>query len=203
MDRATATLYSFRRSRRTMAVEIETSRRRFTAMEFERMAEAGIFGPEERVELIDGEILEMSPIGPGHGSCVTNATKKLILGVGDRAVVWIASSAHMALHSMPQPDLALLQPRSYWTANPRARDVMLIVEVADSSLRFDRTRKLRLYAEAGIPEYWVASVAGEWIEVCRSPQGSAYRDVRRAQRTETIAPLAFPDVVIPLAEIFG
>ena len=186
-----------------MAVQLETSRRRFTAEEFERMVEAGILGPEERVELIDGEILEMSPIGPGHGSCVANATKKLILGIGDRAVVWIGGSTHMTLHSMPQPDLALLRPRSYRTANPRAHDVVLIVEVADSSLHFDRTRKLRLYAEARVQEYWVVSVAGEWIEVYRSPEGSGYREVRRAERRETVAPLAFPDVVIPVADIFA
>lgn len=186
-----------------MAVEIETSRRRFSAAEFERMVEAGILGPEERVELIDGEILEMSPIGPGHGSCVANMNRKLVVGVGDRSLVWVGGSTHMALHSMPQPDLALLHPRSYRTANPSAHDVMLIVEVADSSLHFDRTRKLRLYAEARVQEYWIVSGAGEWIEVYRSPEGGGYRGVRRAERTDTIAPLAFPDVVIPVAEIFA
>ena len=186
-----------------MAVEVECSRRLFTADEFERMAEAGIFGEEERLELIDGEIVEMTPVGPGHGSGVACLNKRLILGVGDRAVVWIQGSARVALRSVPQPDLALLRPRSYRRANPTPEDILLVVEVADSSLRYERIRKQRLYAIAGIPEYWVASVKGEWVEVYRSPDGESYRDVRRVPSGGVIAPLSFPDVVIPVAEIFA
>jgi Uma2 family endonuclease len=186
-----------------MAVDIERSRRLFTADEFERMAEAGVFGEEERLELIDGEIVEMSPIGPGHAACVAILTKRLVIGVGDRALVWIQSAARMALRSVPQPDLALLRPRSYRKANPRPDDIVLVIEVADSSLRYDRTRKLELYASAGIGEYWVVSVADEWVEVYRSPEGHAYRESRRSHHDNTIAPLAFPDVVISVADIFA
>ena len=187
----------------TMAVDVECSRRLFTADEFERMAEAGIFGEEERLELIDGEIVEMTPVGSGHTSCVAGFNKRFVLGVGDRAVVWIQGGARVALRSVPQPDLALLRPRSYRSANPTPEDILLVVEVADSSLRYDRIRKQRLYALAGIPEYWVASVKGEWVEVYRSPEGESYRDVRRAHRGDTIAPLSFPDLVIPVADIFA
>ena len=186
-----------------MAVEIERSRRLFTADEFERMAQAGVFGEEERLELIDGEIVEMSPIGPGHAMCVSIITKEFVLGVGTRAIVWIQSAARMALRSVPQPDLALLRPRSYRRANPRPEDILLVVEVADSSLRYDRTRKLPLYASAGIAEYWVVSVEGEWLEIYRSPEGHGYRESRRLQAGDTIAPLAFPDVVISIAELFA
>lgn len=186
-----------------MAVDVECARRLFTAAEFERMVEAGVFQEDERIELIDGEIVEMTPVGPGHGASIACLTKRLILGVGERAVVWIQSGARVALRSVPQPDLALLRPRSYRRANPTPEDILLVVEVADSSLRYDRVRKQRLYATAGIQEYWVASVKGEWVEVYRTPEGDGYQDVRRMQGDGTIAPLGFPDVVIPVAEIFA
>jgi Uma2 family endonuclease len=186
-----------------MAVDVECPRRLFTADEFERMAVAGIFGEDERLELIDGEIVEMTPVGPGHGASVACLTKRLILGLEDRAVVWIQSSARVALRSVPQPDLALLRPRSYRRANPTPVDILLVVEVSDSSLRYDRVRKQRLYAAAGIPEYWVVGVEGEWVEVYRSPEAEGYRDVRRVQRDGAIAPLGFPDVAIPVAGIFA
>lgn len=186
-----------------MAVEVECARRLFTADEFERMAEAGIFGEDERIELIDGEIVEMTPVGSGHTSCIACLSKRFVLGVGDLAVVWIQGGARVALRSVPQPDLALLRPRSYRRANPTPEDIMLVVEVADSSLRYDRIRKQRLYAIAGIPEYWVAAVKGEWVEVYRSPEGESYHDVRRVHSGATIAPLSFLDIVIPVVEIFA
>jgi Uma2 family endonuclease len=188
---------------RTMAIDVECPRRLFTAEEFERMAGAGIFGPEERLELIDGEIVEMSPVGPGHGASIACLTKRFILGLGDRAVVWIQSSAVVALRSVPQPDLALLRPRSYRRANPRPDDILLVVEVADSSLRYDRRRKVGLYAVAGIQKYWVVGVEREWVEVHRAPEGQVYRDVRRVPLGDTVAPLSFPDLVIPVADIFA
>jgi Uma2 family endonuclease len=188
---------------RTMAIEVECPRRLFTADEFERMADAGVFGPEERLELIDGEIVEMSPVGSGHTSCIACLNKRLVLGVGDRAIVWIQGSARVALRSVPQPDLALLRPRSYRKANPSPEDIVLVVEVADSSLRYDRTRKMRLYAAAGIADYWVVGVQREWVEMYRTPEGEGYRDVRRVQLGDTIAPLSFPDLLIRVADIFA
>jgi Uma2 family endonuclease len=186
-----------------MAIDIECPRRRFTAKEFERMAETRIFGPEERLELIDGEILEMSPVGPGHGAALACLSKLFILGLEDRAVVWIQSSAVLAFRSVPQPDLALLRPRSYRSSNPRPADIWLIVEVADSSLRHDRQRKAQLYAAAGISEYWVVGVEDRWIEVYRTPDRDGYRDLKRVQRGETISPLSFPDLMISAHDIFA
>ena len=185
-----------------MAIEIEPSRKLFTADEFERMAQAGVFDEDQRLELIDGEIVEMTPIGPGHGAAATILDKRLVIGVGDRAFVWIQGSARVGLRSTPQPDLALLRPRSYRRANPTPEDILLIVEVADTSLRYDRTRKLRLYAAAGIPESWVVIVNDDWVEVYRAPDGEQYLDARRVHRDDTIAPLAFPDVVSGVTEIF-
>ncbi len=186
-----------------MAVETEPLRRLFTADEFERMAAAGVFREDERLELIRGEIVEVSPIGPGHGACVDILTKRFVIGVGDRAVVRVQGAARVALDSVPEPDLALLLPRSYRRANPTPRDILLVVEVAESSLRYDRTEKLQLYASAGIREYWVVSVDDEWLEVYRSPEGNGYRESRRLRRDDAIAPLTFPDVVITVAEIFA
>ena len=185
-----------------MAVDVECKRRLFTADEFERMFEAGVFDEDERLELIDGEVVEMTPVGPGHGASVACLTKRFILGLGDRAVVWIQSAARMELRSVPQPDLALLRPRSYRRASPTPEDILLVVEVADTSLRYDRTRKLALYARADIAEYCVVGVEDEWVELYRSPEGDIYRDVRRAPRGDTIAPLAFPDVVISVDDLF-
>lgn len=186
-----------------MAVQVERPRRLFTADEFERMAEAGVFRPDERVELIRGEIVEMTPVGPGHGAAVANLNKRFVIGVGDRAVVWIQSAARVAFDSVPEPDLALLRPHSYRRANPRPEDILLVVEVAETSLRYDRTDELALYASAGIPEYWVVSVDGEWLEVHRLPEGDGYAEARRLHGDDTIAPLAFPDVVINVAQIFA
>lgn len=185
-----------------MAVQVERTRR-FTADEFERMVEAGIFGADERLELIQGEIVEMAPIGHRHSACVANLTKRLVIGVGDRALVWIQGPARLAVDSVPEPALALLHPRSYFTGSPTPGDILLVVEVAETSLRYDRTRKLRLYASAGVPEYWVVSVADGWIEVYRAPEGDGYRERSRAERGESVAPLAFPEVVIAVADVFA
>ena len=104
---------------------------------------------------------------------VANLNKRLVTGVGDRALVWVQGPARLAIDSVPEPDLALLRSHSYRRGAPRPDDVLLVVEVAESSLRYDQTVKLPLYAGAGVPEYWIVSVEGEWIEVCRSPAGES------------------------------
>src|SRR5919106_2875960 len=185
-----------------MATDIERTRK-FTADEWGRMVDLGIFGAHERLELIEGEIVEMAPIGDPHGLCVSQLNKRLVIGVGDRALVWVVGPVRLGAASVPEPDLALVRPRSYRTGAPRPEDVLLMVEVADSSLQYDQTTKLRLYARAGVPEYWVVSVAGEWIDVYRSPEGERYRARRQAASGETVAPAAFPDVVVTVADVFA
>ena len=185
-----------------MAIEVERPRR-FTADEFERMVVAGIFREEERLELIGGEIVEMAPIGHRQAAGIANLNKRLVMGAGDRALVWVQGPARLAIDSVPEPDLALLRLHSYRSGSPRSEDVLLIVEVAESSLRYDRTTKLQLYASAGIPEYWIVSVEGEWIEVCRLPEGDRYRERSRVTRGNTISPLAFPDVTIRVDDVFA
>src|SRR5262245_19259591 len=135
-----------------MAVEVELSRRLFTVEEYHRMAAAGIFHPDERVELIEGEIVQMSPIGPRHAGCVINATRLFITLLGERAVVSPQNPVVIQPRSEPQPDLLLLRRRavSYSHEHPTPADVLLAVEVADTTVRFDRLVKARLYARAGI-----------------------------------------------------
>lgn len=185
-----------------MAIEVERTRR-FTADEYERMVELGIFRDDERLELIDGEIVEMAPVGHRHAACIANLNQRLVLGLAERVLVWGQGPARLSLQSVPEPDLALLRARSYRQGSPRPDDILLVIEVAESSLRYDRTRKLHLYARAGIREYWVVSVAGEWIEVYRSPEGDGYRERRRAGVGERIAPAAFADVVVDVGGVFA
>jgi Uma2 family endonuclease len=185
-----------------MATDIGPTRK-FTADEYERLVELGIFGEDERLELIDGDIVEMAPIGHRHGACGSRLNLLLVEGLRRRAFVWVNGPARLAIDSVPEPDLALLRPRSYQTGAPRPDDVLLIVEVAESSLRYDRTRKLRLYARAGIAEYWIVDVAGGAIERYRSPEGETYRERRRAGRGESLAPAAFPDVVMSVDDVFA
>ncbi len=136
--------------------------RRFTLEEYHRMGEAGILDEDERVELIEGEIVEMSPIGPLHGSVVARLVSLLVRQLGDRAIVWPQNSLVLrAVVSQLQPDLALLRPRAdyYRSANPEPRDVLLVIEVVDSSV--DRDRRVKLYAlRAGRPRRGLAGGRG-------------------------------------------
>ena len=185
-----------------MAVEVERVRRRFTIEEYERMVETGILAQDDRVELIDGEIVEMSPIGDPHAAFVANLTHLLVNRFGDRARVWVQGPLRVPPRSKPQPDLALLRPRSYVREGATTADVLLVIEVSDTSLQYDRTVKLRLYARAEIPEYWIVDANAETLEIYRLPSGERYTDHRRPVRGDRVAPLAFPEDTVPVDAIF-
>jgi Uma2 family endonuclease len=185
-----------------MAVDVERTRRRFTIKQYEQMAATGILGQDERIELIEGEIVEMSPIGAPHAAAVAALTRLLISRVGERAWLWGQNPVRVPPRSVPQPDLALLRSRSYRREAATTADVLLCVEVADTTLRYDRTVKLRLYAQAGIPEYWIVDVNTDTVEVYRSPSGDGYANRQVLGHGESIAPLAFPDANIPIDAIF-
>ena len=185
-----------------MAIEVDRERRRFTIEDYERMFDAGILTEHDRVELIEGEVVEMSPVGNRHAAFVANLNRLLVREVGDHAVVWPQGPVRIPPDSVPQPDLALLRPRSYVHESATMADVLLAIEVSDSTLRFDRIVKLRLYARAGIPEYWIVEANAEIVEVYRSPSGDGYTELLRVTRDERIAPLALPDAAIPIASIF-
>jgi hypothetical protein len=185
-----------------MAVEVERTLRRFTIKEYEQMVETRVLAQDERVELIDGEIVEMSPIGDLHAAFLTNLTHLLVTAVRDQARVQVQGPVRIPPRSIPQPDVALLRPRSYKRKGGTTDDVLLVIEVADTSLRYDRTVKMRLYARAGIPEYWIVDTNTEALEIYRSPSGERYADQLRPSRDELVGPPAFPEAALPIASIF-
>jgi Uma2 family endonuclease len=188
-----------------MAIEAEPARRLFSVDEYHRMAEAGILRAEERVELIEGEIVQMAPIGPRHIGCVINATRLFITRLGDRAVVSPQNPVVILPRSEPQPDLLILRPRpvSYSRELPGSHDVLLAVEVADTTVRFDRMVKARLYARAGIPEFWLCLAADGLVEVYRGPSPDGYADMTRQEPGQAVSPLAFSDVAFAVRDFFA
>ena len=187
-----------------MAVQI--SKRLFSIDEYHRMAEAGIFSEDDRVELIEGEIVQMTAIGNPHATCVRRLNR-LFTGspLGSRVIVDVQNPVRLGTYSEPQPDLTLLRYRDdfYASGTPAAEDVLLLVEVADSSLRYDREVKAPLYAELGIPEHWLVDVTAGVIEVYRQPQQGRYQYIRRFHRGETISLEAFPETTFSVDSILG
>jgi Uma2 family endonuclease len=176
----------------------------FTADEYFRMGEAGVFPPEARVELIEGEIVEMAPIGSPHAGTVNILTRAFVRLAGDRAIVSVQNPLIVSNRSVPQPDVAVLRARatSYTDAHPTAADVFLVVEVSDTTARFDRSIKIPLYARAGIREAWVVDVNARAVHVYREPDMRGYRVALTLSLDSEVAPLALPDVRVVLRDLF-
>jgi Uma2 family endonuclease len=179
------------------------TRRRLTADEFERIAESGIFDQDSRIELLNGELLQMAPIGAPHVLCVMRLTNIFPVKLAGRALISVQSSIRLSNFSEPQPDIVIIRNRDYGGMLPRAEDVLLIIEVADTTLGHDRGAKLPLYATAGIPEVWIADVRRKRLTIYRDPSPDGYRQVINVTRRATISPLAFPDLVLRWENIFG
>jgi Uma2 family endonuclease len=169
------------------------------------MAEAGILAEDERVELIAGEIVWMAPISSRHAGCVRGLNRRLTLGLGECALTSIQNPIAIGDDSEPQPDVAVLHPRDddYRRSHPRPSDVYLLIEVADSSLPYDRDVKLPLYAQAGISEMWLVCLEERRIEVYRGPAADGFRDVLILHSGDRLAPLAFPDFELTVDSILG
>ena len=178
---------------------------RFTVDEYHRMAEAGVFHEDDRLELIDGQVVEMSPIGPRHAACVDRLTRRLSQQVGDRAIVRVQSPIVLGSHAAPQPDLALLRPpiERYAHAHPQGPDILVVIEVADTSAQYDRSVRLPLYARAGIPEAWLVDLAGDAISVCRRPGSNGYAEIVTLTRGQTLRPVLLPGLAVEVDEILG
>lgn len=179
-------------------------KRLFTRKEYHAMAEAGIFAPEERLELLGGEIIVMSPMGDRHSSCITRVNRVFAgLNIANQAIVSVQSPVVASPTSEPEPDVALLAFRDdlYDFGKPRPQDVLLLIEVSDSSLEYDRKVKLPYYASLGIPETWIANLKDDRIESCTEPSPEGYRATRIYWRGDVISPTAFPDLQIAVSDI--
>jgi Uma2 family endonuclease len=181
------------------------ARRALTVAEYHRMGETGILTRDDRVELIEGELIAMSPIGSGHSGTVNALNRRLVLAVGDRGVVAVQNPVQLDDLSEPQPDFSVLRPRDdfYRRATPRPHEVLLIVEVADSSLAYDRRVKRSLYARHGIPEFWIVNLTAGEVEVCRTPNGDHYDSVTLVGRDGVLELQLLPGTSIPAAALLG
>lgn len=168
------------------------------------MADAGIFAPDERVELIEGEIINMPPIGPDHSGIVNQLNRTLVSAAGDRAIVSVQNPVVLPEHSEPEPDFALLRPRADWyrKAKPLPEDVLLLVEVADSTLRYDTEIKRPLYAAHGVPEYWIVDVKGERLTRFTGPSRAGYGHAETVEDLHALEPVALPGVRFDLSGLF-
>jgi len=189
-----------------MPTDVEVVRRRFTVDEYHRMVEAGILNEDDRIELIRGEIVQMAPIGIDHAACVARLNEMLLGRLRGRATLWPQNPLTILPNSEPEPDIALLRYRADFYAGvglPGPADVALLVEVASTSLLYDRHVKGPLYAEAGIRDYWIVDIAGGAVETYREPSASGFQRTERVLRGGTLTPLAFPDVTLTIADILG
>ena len=181
----------------------EITRRRFTVHEYHKMAEAGILHEDDRIELLDGELVEMAAIGTRHFNCVNRLTRLLVTSVGEDIVVSIQNPVRLNEYSEPQPDVALIRARDYDESLPTPEDVLLLIEVSDTTLAYDRGTKLSRYAQAGIPELWIVNLPGERIEHHTGPSGDLYGHVHLLRRGETVESAALPGLSTRMGDVLG
>ena len=165
------------------------------------MGETGVLAPEARVELIEGEIFDKAPIGTHHASIVNRLSRLFVLAAGEMAIVRVRGPVLMGEHSEPEPDLTLLRPSAdyYREVAPAAADVLLIVEVSDSTQRYDRRFKVPLYARHGVPEVWVIDLENGLVHFHRGPSGDGYADISASEQPGVTPVAALPGVAIDLS----
>jgi Uma2 family endonuclease len=183
----------------------ETPRRhRLSVDDYYRMAAAGILHGDARVELIEGEIIDMTPIGTSHGGTVNYLNRVLTESLGRQAIIAVQNPVRLGAFSEPQPDLMVLRPRGdfYRNEHPRAGDVLLLIEVADTTLRYDREVKMPLYARHGVVEVWLADLENRRLEIFRDPAPQGYRDIQPAAHLDRVPIQSLPDITLNLSELF-
>jgi Uma2 family endonuclease len=188
-----------------MSAVFTPARAKFSLERFHKMAEAGIFGADDRIELIDGEMLTMAPIGGPHMAMVNRLNSLLVRAIGDQGVVSVQNPVALPPDSEPQPDVVVLKPSAgaLSAGVPGQADVLLLIEVADSTLRYDRGIKLPLYARHGIQEVWIVDLQAKRIEVFLSPGPSGYAQRREIGPAESVAPQALPRVSVEWDRVFA
>ncbi len=182
------------------------TRHKLDVDDYHRMADAGIFGEDDRIELIDGGLIDMAPIGQGHAAIVSGLNEALVLACAGRAIVWPQNPIRLDRSNEPQPDLAVLRRRANFYAageRPGPADVLLLIEVADNSLGFDRTVKLPLYARAGIAELWIVDVKRRVLDAYRGPRGDGYHEMTTHQPGDQLALALAPEITVRLDLMFA
>jgi Uma2 family endonuclease len=178
---------------------------RLNVSQYHQMSEAGIFSENDKVELINGEIIEMSPIGRRHTACVNRLNSVFSQLLGKKVIIAVQNPITLNNLSEPQPDIALLKPRAdfYESGHPQPQDVFLLIEVADRSLEYDRDVKIPLYASSGITEVWLVDIYEQVIIVYRYPSENGYSDIQKLSRGEKMSIQAFPEVNLVVDDILG
>ncbi len=184
-------------------MSVQLLRRLFTITEYHKMIEIGMFPENDRLELITGELIQMSPIGSRHAACVDRLSELFFFSLGRRVIVRVQNPVILNENSEPQPDIALLRRRSdfYQNGNPQPADILLLVEVADTSIAYDRTVKIPLYAQHHIPEVWLIDLNQTSLEIYRDADGNTYQTVQQISPGASVNILAFPDVTFNSSEI--
>lgn len=176
-------------------------RHRLTVDDYHRMGEAGVLGPDARVELIEGEVLDMAPMGSQHFWMLSRLNRLLVPAVADRAIVVSQAPIRLDAHNEPEPDFAILRMRSAGHAGalPTARDTLLVIEVSDTTLAYDLRTKSTLYARHGVPEYWVFDLPARTLRFFRAPSGDRYTDITATETPGRIALPGLPDLEVDFA----
>lgn len=184
---------------------LPVTHRKFTTREYYTMLAAGVLHEDDRLELIEGEIVEMSPINPAHAGHIKRLIRLFEKKVGDRVVLGVQDPLDLGDDSQPQPDMLVLKPRDdfYEQAHPVPADVLLLIEVSDSTVAYDRNVKAPLYARAGVQEVWIVNLPDRQLEIYRHPTLGGYGEQRWLQPGETLTPTAFPDLTLAVDDILG
>jgi Uma2 family endonuclease len=187
------------------AKSVQVTRHRFTVAEYERMGQSGIFSEDERVELVCGEIIEMRPIGERHAASVGCLTQLITLRLRRNAIVWVQNPIQLDDHTQPQPDITILKPRDdfYRHRRPGPEDILLIIEVSDTTLEYDMKVKVPLYARAGIPETWLVNLRGGRIKAYADPAAGAYQTIASYARGDELRSRSLAALRVSVAEVLG
>ncbi|MBK1988613.1 Uma2 family endonuclease [Sphaerospermopsis aphanizomenoides BCCUSP55] len=184
---------------------VQLAKRRFNISQYHQMNEAGILTEDDRVELIHGEIIEMSPIGRRHATCVRRLINLLSQLLAEQAIIDSQNPIILNNLSEPQPDITLLKPRAdfYEAGHPQPQDILLLIEVADSSIEYDREVKIPLYASSGISEVWLVDIYEQVIIVYCQPTDNGYSEIKTFRQGDILEIQAFPEIQLNVDNILG
>ncbi|MGB3136427.1 MAG: Uma2 family endonuclease [Nodosilinea sp.] len=184
---------------------VQILRKKFTVGQYHQMIESGILTDRDRVELLQGEIIEMSPIGMQHAACVDRLTELLVETLRGKAIVRVQNPIQLSTRSEPQPDFAILKRRSdfYASGHPQPQDVFALVEVSDTTIEFDRTVKVPLYAKDNIAEVWIVDLNAEAVQIYRQPSTTGYQQVQTLRRGQSLTFQAFTDIQFTIVQLLG